>query len=81
MVMRRGDNEFKDKISKKNKELSEYLDEIRVNKMISNACVIMATFMSACGFSEPFLDSLNSEPVHSCSKDAGHNVGTYSNVG
>jgi len=30
MVMRRGDNEFKDKISKKNKELSEYLDEIRV---------------------------------------------------
>lgn len=32
MVMRRGgDSEFKDKLSKKNKELSEYLDEIRVN--------------------------------------------------
>lgn len=32
MVMRRGDDsEFKDKLSKKNKELSEYLDEIRVN--------------------------------------------------
>lgn len=30
MVMRRGDSEFKDKMSKKNKELSEYLDEIRV---------------------------------------------------
>lgn len=31
MVMRRGDNaDFKDKMSKKNKELSEYLDEIRV---------------------------------------------------
>ena len=31
MVMRRGDDaDFKDKISKKNKELSEYLDEIRV---------------------------------------------------
>ena len=29
--MRRGDDaDFKDKISKKNKELSEYLDEIRV---------------------------------------------------
>lgn len=32
MVIRRGgDSEFKDKLSKKNKELSEYLDEIRVN--------------------------------------------------
>jgi len=31
MVIRRGgDSEFKDKLSKKNKELSEYLDEIRV---------------------------------------------------
>lgn len=31
MVMRRGDDaDFKDKMSKKNKELSEYLDEIRV---------------------------------------------------
>ena len=31
MVMRRGgDADFKDKMSKKNKELSEYLDEIRV---------------------------------------------------
>ena len=31
MVMRRGDDaNFKDKMSKKNKELSEYLDEIRV---------------------------------------------------
>ena len=31
MVMRRGeDSEFKDKMSKKNKELTEYLDEIRV---------------------------------------------------
>ena len=32
MVMRRGDDsEFKDKMSKKNKELTEYLDEIKVN--------------------------------------------------
>ena len=31
MVMRRGDDaDFKGKMSKKNKELSEYLDEIRV---------------------------------------------------
>lgn len=31
MVMRRGDDaDFKDKMSKKNRELSEYLDEIRV---------------------------------------------------
>ena len=30
--MRRGDDsEFKDKMSKKNKELTEYLDEIKVN--------------------------------------------------
>ena len=31
MVMRRGDDsDFKDKMSKKNKELTEYLDEIKV---------------------------------------------------
>ena len=31
MVMRRGDDaDFKGKMSKKNRELSEYLDEIRV---------------------------------------------------
>lgn len=36
MVMRRGDDsEFKDKMSKKNKELSEYLDEIKVNVIIA----------------------------------------------
>ena len=32
MVMRKGEgSDYKDKMSKKNKELSEYLDEIKVN--------------------------------------------------
>lgn len=31
MVVRKEGSDFKEKISKKNKELSEYLDEIRVN--------------------------------------------------
>lgn len=41
MVMRRGDDsEFKDKLSKKNKELSEYLDEIRVNMGCHCPCLV-----------------------------------------
>lgn len=40
MVMRRGDDsDFKDKMSKKNKELTEYLDEIKViNYLIFCVC-------------------------------------------
>lgn len=40
--MRRAEgSDFKEKISKKNKELSEYLDEIRVNYQLnlSSVCV------------------------------------------
>ena len=35
MVMRKGEgSDYKDKMSKKNKELSEYLDEIKVNYIL-----------------------------------------------
>ena len=45
MVMRRGgDSEFKDKMSKKNKELSEYLDEIRVNAVLPLTCFTLQQF-------------------------------------
>ena len=37
MVMRRGeDSDYKDKMSRKNKELSDYLDEIKV-RMLNHA--------------------------------------------
>lgn len=43
MVMRRGeDSEFRDKMSKKNKELTECLDEIRVKMgliLLPNVCL------------------------------------------
>ena len=40
MVMRRGDDsDFKDKMSKKNKELTEYLDEIKVLTIL---CFVMS---------------------------------------
>lgn len=41
MVMWRGDFEFKDKMLKKNKELLEYLDEIRVNVVLFLICFIL----------------------------------------
>ena len=51
MVMRRGDDaDFKGKMSKKNKELSEYLDEIRVWltvwDMTKNVVLIILCFVN-----------------------------------
>lgn len=49
MVMRRGDDsDFKDKMSKKNKELTEYLDEIKV----INYLIIYSVSVQMC--SKPF---------------------------
>ena len=49
MVMRRGDDsDFKDKMSKKNKELTEYLDEIKVLNYLIFCFVCAVSILRLC---------------------------------